>query len=194
MAGRRDQHLQSLADPGHAENYPLEVLKRREWVRQNRLRREADPQTNCRVDMIGSGNRFDTSKVETMIAREHYFNARNQATRGEDAAEAKPRPSEDQGFPSRASQSQFIRGDSRRGEGWPPEEQEFGRESSQGLGGYEARGSVNAKKHNDALFQKKAAARKSVGLESLRRGAQSGAEARRRSSVARGFKPMAHPM
>lgn len=175
LEGTQDQYMQRLGDGADKDNYPLEVLKRKEWVRQNKQKNAQSRNCNNRVDMIGSGNLFDSSKLETMIARENYFNRHNRPEPSKTELPSESRPSQSEPErpqnPSELSRPSGGYRDSLE-QGWPAEPVPGQTQSraSKASNEHRMRGSLNAKHHNDKLFKKKASQRRSVGYAGMRAG------------------------
>jgi len=183
LQGTQNQYMENINDPRNMNNYPLEVLKRKEWARKNK--EKADQMNNCqnRVDMIGSGNIYDASKIETMIARENYFNKKFNQTANpnlknsglrnqkEEQLSRQPSHSRKSHVESQSGQSHQSRQSYQSGyrdsveQGWPPK-------NNMNLPPQETmnppqRKSMNAKQHNDELFRKKSMQRKSLGYTNI---------------------------
>jgi hypothetical protein len=174
--------MENINDPMNMNNFPLDVLKRKEWVRKNKEKAEVNNKSRNRVDMIGSGNIYDVSKIETMIARENYFNQKfNKTGNNQDLQKSKQeeklsrQPTEsrhsqmdnqsNQSYPSRNSYQSGYR-DSME-QGWPAQNN---MEMTQERRNHPQRQSMNAKEHNDQLFKKKAPQRKSLGYSNISSG------------------------
>lgn len=181
MEGKQNEFLQTLNDPMNVNNYPLEVLKRKEWVRQNK-EKGAQGDLKNRVDMIGSGNLYDSSKIETMIARENYFNnkfqkenfsQRKKSEMGHKMEkERKSHMSRQSEVEQKERSSQVnssIRSEASRyrdslEQGWPAEGSVNRRSEVYG------RQMANAKEHNDELFRRKSGQRKSLNYMNISKG------------------------
>ena len=180
LKGTQNQYLENINDPMNLNNFPLEVLKRKEWVRKNQKNGEKPKNSNNRVDMIGSGNIYDVSKVQTMIARENYFNQKYSKTPNN------PRQSEfanqqEENLSRQLTQSRKSRKDEQSHHSYPSRNsyQSGYRESVEGgwpeknmmdmtqERRHANRKSLNAKEHNDELFRKKSQQRKSVGYANI---------------------------
>lgn len=178
LEGKQDHYMQNIKDPNNMDTFSLEVLKRKEWVRQNKER--ANNSNNCknRVDMIGSGNMYDSSKIETMIARENFL--KNKFSKNYSQPQKTP-ISENQdlskksksNYSEQEKKSNYSRNSRNSGyresmEGWPARNSSdiHSRRRSTGV----VRDSLNAKQHNDQLFMKKSGPRKSLGYTNISRG------------------------
>lgn len=209
LNGTQNQYLERINDPMNVNSYPIEVLKRKEWVRQNQHRMNPEHHKKNGVDMIGTGNLYDPSKVETIIARDKYFQNKYSANQnpGPQSKASNPPPNnqyKDMERQSRHSQSKASDKGSRhsqmsnpgrhsqmsnhsrhsqmsnpnrrsntsdafrnsRDQGWGPDVVSRNRAFEN------PRGSMHAKEHNDALFKKKSAARKSLGYTNISQGSR----------------------
>lgn len=159
------------------DTFSLEVLKRKEWVRQNKERANQQTQ-NCknRVDMIGSGNMYDSSKIETMIARENFLKNKFSKNYSQASENAVPEQAPELSRKSESNYSQNEKSNYSRNsgyrdsleQGWPARNsgEMNSRRRSSGI----VRENLNAKQHNDRLFMKKAGQRKSLGYTNISRG------------------------
>ena len=189
LNGTQNHYMQNISDSHPMDSFSLDVLKRKEWVRQNK--EKAMLNTNCknRVDMIGSGNVYDSSKIETMIARENFLKSKfnqdySKKKSVTEMSENKSRNSEINNSQvsrhsnySRNSQaerkSQIDRKSQYREsmeQGWPARNSDVSSQSQRRRSNGVVRDSMNAKEHNDRLFMKKNAKRKSMGYTNISRG------------------------
>lgn len=171
LEGKQNQYMQNLCEQKEASSYPLETLKRKEWVRQNMEKGGSTGKCSKGVNMIGSGNIFDSSKVETMIARENYFNRQNLPRQSTKEPQTESHQS-DSRYEQPENHSEHSRTSGYReslGQGWPAEPRQAPTELKR-PSEHKMRGSMNAKQHNDDLFKKKASQRRSVGYGNMRKG------------------------
>ena len=80
LDGTQDEHMEDITSSNKPSNYCLETMKRKDWANQNKIMNKTNKDPRYRVDMIGSGNTFDSSKIEKMIAIDQYFNTKKAPT------------------------------------------------------------------------------------------------------------------
>lgn len=161
LNGTQNQYLEKINDPMNVNSYPIDVLKRKEWVRQNQESKQEKGFRKNGMDMIGTGNLFDSSKVETIIARDKYFQNKfhqkgefNEQSTGKDTQSQTQ--NHESGRRSEMSRQSHVRESME--EGWGPDVMQRQRRS------------MHAKEHNDQLFKKKSVQRKSLGYGNMGQG------------------------
>lgn len=74
LEGKQNGYLEYLDQKNCEDNLDFETLKRREFVKEAaKNKSNVLLGTNNGVNMIGSGNMFNSKNIETMLAREKYL-------------------------------------------------------------------------------------------------------------------------